>query len=106
MIGLLVHCYEYLELGAEDLFGHSASLGHNDPPNPLNLNIIIVLHLSLSEYSDSDFVFFVGHWAYWHDCRWCWDFRPRLKFTHPWFCGFRLCFGALHSSFCISCNDN
>ena len=48
---------------SEDLFGHSASLGHNNPPNPLNLSIIIALPLSLSEYSDLEFVLFVGHWV-------------------------------------------
>ena len=63
MIGLLVYHYECSELEAEDLFGHSASLGHNDPPHPLSLNIIIAMHFSLSEYSDPDFVLFVRHWV-------------------------------------------
>ena len=62
-MGFFVYRYEYSELEAKDLFGHSASLGHNDPPNSLNLSIIIALDLSLSEYSDSDFVLFVGHWV-------------------------------------------
>ena len=60
-MGFFVYRYEYSELEAKELFGHSASLGHNDPPNPLNLGIIIALHLSLSDCSDPDFVFFVGY---------------------------------------------
>ena len=63
-MGFLVYRYKHSE---EDLFGHSASLGHNDPPNPLNLNIVIAMHLSLSDCSDPDLVLFVGHWAYCHD---------------------------------------
>ena len=59
-MGLLVYRYKHSE---EDLFSHSPSLDHNDPPNPLNLSIIIALPLSLSEYSDPDFVHFVGHWV-------------------------------------------
>ena len=62
-MGFLGYHYEYSELEVEDLFGHSASPDHNDPPNPLNPSIIIALHLSLSEYSDPDFVLFVGHWV-------------------------------------------
>ena len=62
-MGLLVYRYEYSKLEVEDLFGHSASLVHNDPPNPLNFNLVIALHLSLSEYSDPDFVHFVRHWV-------------------------------------------
>ena len=53
-MGFLVYRYKHSE---EDLFSHSA------PPNPLNLSIIIALQLSLSEYSDTDFVDFVGHWV-------------------------------------------
>ena len=78
MIGLLVYRYEYSEIEAEDLFGHSASLVHNDPPNPLNLNIVIAMHLSLSDCSDPDLVLF----------------------------GLRLCFSHIHSSLCISCHNN
>ena len=68
------------------------------------LSILILISLTLLDIGSNLVCLF--HAAYWHDCRWCWDFRPRLNSTHPWFCGFRLCFGALHSSFCISCNDN
>ena len=57
VMGFLGYHYEYSELEVEDLFSHSA------PPNPLNLSIIIALQLSLSEYSDPDFVLFVGHWV-------------------------------------------
>ena len=59
-MGFRVYRYKHSE---EDLFSHSASLGHNNPPNPLNLSIIIALHPSLSEYSDPDFMLFVGHWV-------------------------------------------
>ena len=76
VIGLLIYRYKYLELEAEDLFGHSASLGHNDPPHPLNLSIVIAMHFSLSDCSDLDLVLF----------------------------GLRLCFS--HSSLCISCHNN
>ena len=56
VMGFLGYHYEYSELEVEDLFGHSASPDHNDPLNPLNLSIIIALHLSRSKYSDPDFV--------------------------------------------------
>ena len=63
-MGLLVYRYlKYSELEVEDLFGHSASPDHNDPPNGPNRSTITALHLSLSEYSDPDFVHFVGHWV-------------------------------------------
>ena len=55
-MGFLGYHYEYSELKVEDLFGHSASLVHNDPPNPLNFNLVIALHFSRSKYSDPDFV--------------------------------------------------
>ena len=62
-MGFLGYHYEYSELEVEDLFGHSASPDHNDPPNRPNLSTITALHLSLSECSDPDFVDFVGHWV-------------------------------------------
>ena len=63
VMGFLGYHYEYSELEVEDLFGHSASPDHNDPPNRPNLSTITALHLSLSECSDPDFVDFVGHWV-------------------------------------------
>ena len=63
VMGFLGYHYEYSELEVEDLFGHSASPDHNDPPNGPNRSTITALHLSLSEYSDPDFVHFVGHWV-------------------------------------------